>query len=57
MVYFIELIRLVVCPDILNLWFNQRVDFKNAMKKYGKVGNKEKYAFYHKGSIGTKDFT
>ena len=41
-------------PDILNLWFNQRVDFKNAMKKYGKAGNKEKYAFYHKRQLVQK---
>ena len=32
-------------PGILDIWFNQRVEFKNEMKKYGKQGDKEKYAF------------
>ena len=30
-------------PGILDLWFQQRVEYKNEMKKYGKSGNKEKY--------------
>ena len=29
-------------PGILDLWFQQRVEYKNEMKKYGKTGNKEK---------------
>jgi len=41
-------------PDILNLWFDQRVEFKNEMKKYGKAGNKEKYAFYAKRQLVQK---
>ena len=45
MVYYIEQIQLVVY-DILDIWFNQRVEFKNEMKKYGKEGNKEKYEWY-----------
>src|SRR6056300_998430 len=41
-------------PDILDLWFSKRVEFKNEMKKYGKAGDKEKYAFYHKRQLVQK---
>ena len=41
-------------PGILNLWFDQRVEYKNEMKKYGKAGNKEKYAFFHKRQLVQK---
>ena len=41
-------------PGILDLWFAQRVEYKNEMKKYGKAGNKEKYAFYHKRQLVQK---
>jgi DNA polymerase elongation subunit (family B) len=41
-------------PGILDIWFNQRVEFKNEMKKYGKEGNKEKYAFFHKRQLVQK---
>ena len=41
-------------PGILDIWFNQRVEFKNEMKKYGKAGDKEKYAFYHKRQLVQK---
>ena len=41
-------------PGILDLWFAQRVEFKNEMKKYGKAGDKEKYAFYHKRQLVQK---
>jgi DNA polymerase elongation subunit (family B) len=33
-------------PDVLDLWFSQRVEFKNQMKKYGKEGDKAKYEWY-----------
>ena len=33
-------------PDVLDLWFSQRVEFKNQMKKYGKEGDTEKYEWY-----------
>ena len=33
-------------PDILDLWFSQRVEFRKLEKKYGESGEKEKYAFY-----------
>jgi DNA polymerase elongation subunit (family B) len=35
-------------PDILDLWFDQRVEFRKLEKKYGQEGNKEMYAFYKK---------
>jgi len=41
-------------PGILDIWFNQRVEFKNEMKKYGKAGNKEKYAYFHKRQLVQK---
>ena len=33
-------------PAILEQWFNQRVEFKDKMKKYGNEGNDAKYVFY-----------
>ena len=41
-------------PGILDLWFQQRVEYKNEMKKYGKAGNKAKYAFFHKRQLVQK---
>ena len=41
-------------PGILDLWFQKRVEYKNEMKKYGKAGNKEKYAFFHKRQLVQK---
>jgi len=41
-------------PGILDIWFNQRVEFKNEMKKYGKAGDKEKYAYYAKRQLVQK---
>jgi len=41
-------------PGILDLWFAQRVKYKDEMKKYGKAGNKEKYAFFHKRQLVQK---
>src|SRR6056300_467459 len=41
-------------PGILDLWFQQRVKYKDEMKKYGKAGNKEKYAFFHKRQLVQK---
>ena len=35
-----------VIPEILNVWFNKRVEFKNQMKSYGKAGNDKLYKFY-----------
>ena len=33
-------------PAILEQWFNQRVEFKNKMQKFGNEGNDAKYVFY-----------
>jgi len=40
--------KIGVIPDILNKWFNERVKYKNLMKKYGKSGDQDKYVFYDK---------
>ena len=37
-----------VIPEILSVWFDKRVEYKNLMKKYGKEGNDEQYKFYGK---------
>ena len=41
-------------PGILDLWFQQRVEFRKLEKKYGKEGDKEKYAFYAKRQLVQK---
>src|SRR5210317_763110 len=41
-------------PDILDLWFSQRVEFKNKMKEYGNSGEKEKYEWYKKRQLVQK---
>ena len=41
-------------PDILDIWFNQRVEFKNQMKEHGKAGNKAKYEWYKKRQLVQK---
>ena len=41
-------------PGILDLWFQQRVEFRKLEKKYGQEGNKEKYAFYAKRQLVQK---
>lgn len=35
-----------IIPEILNLWFDERVKYKDLMKKYAKEGNKEMEEFY-----------
>lgn len=35
-------------PAILDLWFNQRVEYRKLEKQYGQAGDKEKHAFYKK---------
>ena len=37
-----------VIPEILNVWFDKRVEYKDLMKKYGKDGNDELYKFYNR---------
>lgn len=34
-------------PSILEAWFNERVEYKDLMKKYKKEGDKDKTKFYH----------
>lgn len=41
-------------PTILELWFNERDDFKTKMKKYGKENNQELYKFYHSRQLTMK---
>jgi len=41
-------------PDILNLWFSQRVEFRKLEKKYGKEGDKAQHAFYAKRQLVQK---
>lgn len=41
-------------PDILDTWFNQRVEFRKLEKKYGDSGETEKYAFYKKRQLVQK---
>jgi DNA polymerase elongation subunit (family B) len=35
-----------IIPTILDMWFTQRIEFQDLMKKYGKEGNKEKEEYY-----------
>jgi DNA polymerase elongation subunit (family B) len=37
-----------VIPEILDQWFNQRIEFKKLMKKYANEGNKELANYYDK---------
>lgn len=41
-------------PAILNDWFDRRVEYKDEMKKYGKLGNTEMYEFYTKRQLVQK---
>ena len=41
-------------PGILDLWFQQRVEYRKLEKKYGQEGNQEKYAFYAKRQLVQK---
>lgn len=43
-----------VIPSILDEWFDQRVEYKNLMKEYGKAGNDEKYIFYKQRQLVQK---
>ena len=43
-----------VIPEILSVWFDKRVEYKNLMKKYGKEGNNEQYKFYGKRQLVQK---
>lgn len=41
-------------PDILDLWFSRRVEFRKLESQYGKAGDKEKYEFYKKRQLVQK---
>ncbi len=43
-----------VIPEILSVWFDKRVEYKDLMKKYGKEGNEEQYKFYGKRQLVQK---
>ena len=43
-----------VIPEILSVWFDKRVEYKNLMKKYGKEGNDDQYKFYGKRQLVQK---
>jgi hypothetical protein len=40
-----------IIPSILETWFNERVESKNLMKKYGNDGDDEKYEYYKKRQV------
>jgi DNA polymerase elongation subunit (family B) len=46
--------RVGVIPEILNVWFDKRVEYKDLMKKYGNVGNDELYKFYSQRQLVQK---
>lgn len=41
-------------PDILDHWFNQRVEFRKLEKQYGTDGNTEQYIFYKQRQLVQK---
>jgi len=43
-----------VIPEILNVWFDKRVEYKDLMKKYGKEGNDTLYKFYSQRQLVQK---
>jgi DNA polymerase elongation subunit (family B) len=43
-----------VIPEILNVWFDKRVEYKDLMKQYGQQGNDELYKFYSQRQLVQK---
>ena len=43
-----------VIPEVLNVWFDKRVEYKDLMKQYGKAGNDELYKFYSQRQLVQK---
>ena len=41
-------------PDVLDLWFSQRVEFKKKMKEYGKQGDTVNYEWYQNRQLVQK---
>ena len=46
--------KIGVIPEILNVWFDKRVEYKDLMKKFGKEGNDELYKFYSQRQLVQK---
>ena len=46
--------RVGVIPEILNVWFDKRVEYKDLMKKHGNAGNDELYKFYSQRQLVQK---
>ena len=46
--------KIGVIPEILNVWFDKRVEYKDLMKEYGKAGDDEKYKFYSQRQLVQK---
>ena len=46
--------KIGVIPEILSVWFDKRVEYKDLMKKYGKDGNDELYKFYSQRQLVQK---
>ena len=46
--------RVGVIPEILNVWFDKRVEYKDQMKKFGKAGNDKLYKFYSQRQLVQK---
>lgn len=38
-------------PDILDIWFKQRVEFRKLERDYADIGDKEKYRFYNQRQL------
>lgn len=45
-----------VIPDILDKWFEERIEYRKSAKQYNKEGNKEKEAFYNRRQLRQKIF-
>ena len=43
-----------VIPEILNVWFDKRVEYKDLMKQYGQQGNDDLYKFYSQRQLVQK---
>ena len=46
--------RVGIIPEILNVWFDKRVEYKDQMKKFGKAGNDAKYKFFSQRQLVQK---
>tara|TARA_R110001632_G_scaffold116528_2_gene228200 strand:+ start:35 stop:2551 length:2517 start_codon:yes stop_codon:yes gene_type:complete len=46
--------KIGIIPEILNVWFDKRVEYKDLMKKFGKAGDDEKYKFFSQRQLVQK---